>query len=88
MREKQVATFLMATNRFAIGVISSEKPCQLSSLSDVLESKTSEKYTLSPKACEGILRRAEKRGKTLPERLRVALQQAASREQTEPAQGM
>jgi len=31
------------------------------------------KYYLSQKACEGILRRAEKRGKTLPNALRQAL---------------
>ena len=87
MRETQVATFLMTTNRFAIGVISSEKPLRLSSLSDVLESTTSEKYGLSPKACQGILRRAEKRGKKLPERLRVALEQAASQGPTGPVPG-
>lgn len=32
------------------------------------------KYYLSPKACQGILRRAEKRGKELPESLKQALE--------------
>lgn len=43
------------------------------SLSDVLEMNAPEKYSLSAKACRGILRRAEKRGKELPDMLREAL---------------
>ena len=44
-----------------------------SSLADVLETDSvQQKYYLSPKACEGILRRANRRGKTLP----IALQEA------------
>jgi hypothetical protein len=35
------------------------------------------RYFLSPKACAGVLRRAEKRGKALPEALREALQSVA-----------
>ena len=51
------------------------------SLSDVLEtSPVPQRFFLSPKACSGILRRAEKRGKALPEALAVALRTAASRE--------
>uniref|UniRef100_A0A6M3XWS4 Uncharacterized protein n=1 Tax=viral metagenome TaxID=1070528 RepID=A0A6M3XWS4_9ZZZZ len=43
-------------------------------LSDVLETDPiPSKYYLSPRACLGILRRAEKRGKTLPPALRQAL---------------
>ena len=43
-------------------------------LSDVLETQpVPERYFLSPKACAGILRRAEKRGKKLPESLESAL---------------
>lgn len=38
-----------------------------------------ERYFLSPKACAGILRRAKKRGKTLPEPLAVALEAVAGR---------
>lgn len=49
-----------------------------SSLSDILEMcDLPERYFLSAKACAGILRRAEKRGKTLPERLHAALKAGA-----------
>ncbi len=52
-------------------------PC-LVSLSQVLESgPVHQRYFLSEKACSGILRRAEKRGKELPAQLRQALQAAA-----------
>ena len=44
-----------------------------SSLSDVLQMDAPEKYFLSRKACLGILRRAEKRGKQLPDMLKEAL---------------
>ena len=44
-----------------------------SSLSEILQENAPEKYSLSPKACNGILRRAEKRGKELPPMLRDAL---------------
>lgn len=49
-----------------------------SSLSDILETGgVPQQCFLSAEACAGILRRAEKRGKTLPERLRTALLQSA-----------
>jgi len=52
-------------------------PC-LVNLSQVLESgPVPQKYFLSEKACSGILRRAERRGKALPEQLRQALQAVA-----------
>ena len=44
-----------------------------SSLSEILQVDAPEKYSLSAKACRGILRRAEKRGKVLPPMLRDAL---------------
>ena len=47
------------------------------SLSAILEANVPEKYSLSQRACEGILRRAEKRGKSLPPTLRQALTQVA-----------
>ncbi len=48
-----------------------------SSLSDVLETgDLPQRYFLSATACKGILRRAAKRGKTLPDHLCHALQQA------------
>jgi len=49
------------------------------SLSDVLETgDVPQKYYLSAKACRGILRRAEKRGRELPVQLRDALTAVAS----------
>lgn len=44
-----------------------------STLSQILEDNVPAKYYLSPKACQGILRRAEKRGKKLPPLLEQAL---------------
>lgn len=44
-----------------------------SRLSQILEERPHTKYSLTPKACMGILRRAEKRGKDLPEALKAAL---------------
>ena len=45
-------------------------------LSRILQPMTDvpEKYYLSAKACLGILRRAQERGKELPEELRIALE--------------
>jgi hypothetical protein len=47
-------------------------------LSEVLEHHVDARYYLSPKACNGILNRAKKRGKTVPEALRQALEAMAS----------
>jgi hypothetical protein len=50
-----------------------------SSLSDILETgDVPRRYFLSATACLGILRRAEKRGKSLPLFLRAALEAVAS----------
>ena len=46
-------------------------------LSQILQTNVPEKYYLSAKACRGILRRAEKSGKELPEILRIALENQA-----------
>jgi hypothetical protein len=51
-----------------------------STLSQILEVNAPEKYYLSAKACEGILRRAERRGKKLPPMLKEALEQMIERE--------
>jgi len=51
-----------------------------STLSQILEANAPEKYYLSAKACEGILRRAERRGKQLPKMLKEALEQMIERE--------
>lgn len=51
-----------------------------SSLALILQSSTEvdEKYCLSAKAAEGILRRANRRGKMLPEKLQRALETVAN----------
>ena len=54
------------------------------SLSRILEANAPSKYWLSPKACAGILRRADKRGKDLPPALATALQQVAQSPASEP----
>jgi hypothetical protein len=53
-----------------------------SSLASILEplSQVPTRYYLSAKAARGILRRSEKRGKTLPEVLRLALEAVAMEE--------
>ena len=51
-------------------------------LSDILEARVPPKYYLSPKACAGILRRAERRGRKLPELLEAALRMTST--DTEP----
>jgi len=49
------------------------------SLSDILETGAlPQRYYLSAKACLGILRRAERRGKELPAQLRAALESVAT----------
>ena len=53
-----------------------------SHLSQILEASPHPKYSLSAKACLGILNRAEKRGKVLPEILKAALTQQAQMELT------
>lgn len=58
-----------------------------SRLSQILEETPQEKYSLSSKACLGILRRAERRGKDLPKLLKSVLirqsQGASPQERTE-----
>jgi hypothetical protein len=50
----------------------------LCSLSEVLETgPVPQRYYLSPTACRGILRRAKRREKELPDALRVALEAVA-----------
>lgn len=44
-----------------------------SRLSQILEANPLSKYNLTAKACLGLLRRAERRGKDLPERLKAVL---------------
>jgi len=50
----------------------------VSALSDILETgDVPQRYFLSAKACQGILRRAEKRGKLLPKALQTTLRSVA-----------
>ena len=46
-----------------------------STLSQILDLNAPEKYSLSKRACAGIMRRAEKRGKTLPSMVLDALKE-------------
>ena len=63
-----------ATGCLMLNTSESHKDADECLLSDVLETgDLPQKYYLSPKACEGILRRAKARGKTLPDMLKVAL---------------
>lgn len=57
-------------------------------LSSVLEPEAQipPKYWLSAKACAGILARADRRGKVLPEALRAALESATPCSKSEPEQ--
>jgi len=43
-------------------------------LSQILEDHPHQKYSLSARACQGILRRAERRGKELPQKLKEVLE--------------
>jgi site-specific DNA-cytosine methylase len=58
----------------------SPRDAAVSTLSDVLESHAPQRFFLSPKAAQGILRRAKKRGRTLPRRLQEALESLATRQ--------
>ena len=49
-----------------------------STLWQILQVDAPAKYYLSARACEGILRRAERRGKALPPMLREALEEAVA----------
>ena len=53
-----------------------------STLSSILQANVPKKYYLSAKACEGILRRADLRGKELKPLLKIALEQMIEREKT------
>lgn len=83
----QVQAWYLARNARCPGAFSmlntSEWPndadVSLCALSEVLETgELPQRFFLSAKACSGILRRAEKRGKKLPEALEQALQAVAT----------
>jgi len=79
MREKQVENYLAKWTGFSRMMISSNKPNVRRLLSETLETgEVPQRFYLSQKACQGILRRAEKRGKQLPDQLRMALESVAN----------
>ena len=49
------------------------------SLLQILQDDAPDRYSLSPKACAGILKRAERRNKDLPPMLRQALEEQAGK---------
>lgn len=53
------------------------------SLSDILEPHAPPRFYLSPRACRGVLRRAQKRQRTLPSRLHQALEFVANLQDAE-----
>ena len=53
----------------------------VSTLSQILQTRVPQKYYLTPRACLGILRRASVRGKELPPVLKAALERQAALEE-------
>lgn len=76
---------LMVRGRFLtlniLALHSADSAYSVCSLAEILELNVAPKYYLSPRACRGILRRAEKRGRTLPPPLEAALRAAAQIDQ-------
>ena len=69
----------LSTSEHAASPMLSRSADVVCSLSDILETgDVPQRFFLSPTACLGILRRAEKRGKRLPEALQAALSQVAA----------
>ena len=77
MRYGRMNELISSMDLMTFSLISGEKPNVKKRLSETLETSVDEKYNLSPKACDGILRRAEKRGRSLPPELEVALRSQA-----------
>ena len=75
--EKPVCTWEIITpslgDSSTLNIGESPKDASVSSLSSILEDNVQEKYFLSERACEGILRRSDERGKPLPDLLVIAL---------------
>ena len=61
-----------------LNITESPSDVRESTLSQILDLNAPAKYSLSAKACLGILRRAEKRGKVLPDMLREALNEVVN----------
>lgn len=56
---------------------SAEEGSSACSLASILEPNAAPKYYLSPRACAGILRRAARRGRSLPTALKASLENVA-----------
>lgn len=54
-------------------------------LSQILETEADQKYRLSARACQGILNRAERRGKELPKELKKTLEEQILLDQQSPS---
>ena len=74
------ASLMLSTSEHAASPLPSLSADVVCSLSDILETgAVPQRFFLTAKACQGILRRAEKRGKDLPAALKSALLAVASR---------
>ena len=68
------------TESWTLNTSEFHKDADVCLLSDVLEiGEVHQKFFLSPKACRGILRRAERRSKELPQKLLKALRSVAQK---------
>ena len=73
------AFWTLSTSEHAASPTLSPSADAVCSLSDILETgDVPRRFFLTAKACQGILRRAEKRGKSLPPSLAAALEAVAS----------
>lgn len=88
--EKESVSWLTSTDLrqsgFCLTLNLSEQPRMANPtlLSEILVEDANPKYNLSPRACQGILNRANKRGKKLPEVLEQALKTQIGDTKTEP----
>ena len=69
MRYRRMNELISSMDLMTFSLISGEKPNVKKRLSETLETSVDEKYNLSQTACAGIIRRAETRGKSLPDPL-------------------
>lgn len=69
----------LRTEYSTLNIGESPNVAEESTLSQILEERAPEKYYLSSKACLGILRRSERRGKQLPSLLKETLTQQIER---------
>ena len=85
-REAPVAVSPSLGERLTLNFGESPNAAAAVSLSSILQANVPERYFLTSRACEGILRRAASRGKKLPDVLRIALEtQSAANRARHPA---